>query len=601
MSMACASFPVAHNERPFWPRRRWWLALLGILVLAGTLRYPGYDFGLPYTEIRDESIFALSGQMIIDWGTAKPIAHHHYPPGIISIYYVLLRLFHDPTMPPTSVIGYVRLIAITMSLGVILLLGLFGYHAVGESAGLLGAALWSISPFFVEWNRWGTAETFVAFFSVLSMYLTFLGIRYQRGDWTTLSTYALMLAIVFKYHCAFIAPVVLFAPLWHRRVSWRRVWANTGRFALFCVWLLLFTPFLDAFFPSDPSTKVTWGVHIQYSGVPDPLNILHNIRSASAWFGWQFLFPGWLCLGLIFTDQMRQRRTLDALAFLGSVMILWAVGISFFGKHGIHAIRFLFTCVSLLVMLSGWGYALLLNWLYQYMSQQAPQHRQIAVSVAGILLLALQISNAWEAVGQSWQATLPDHSNELAHWADRTLPAGPYIAHFHSNAILNRDWGGYPGTTPFRYEGDVYEDTTIAEWRAQDVLFAIVSYGQYDLWREEGIDEFATQTTLLKSYPPSDAYRGPDMVVLLLHPIQHAATGQLGPIRLIGYDLPREKPPALAKASSFHLYWQARGCHRDQTIRSSTTCSTPRVSLITQTDGPPLPDPLLRRGTLRLG
>ena len=36
--------------RRFWPRRKWWLALLVILLLAGALRYPGYDFGLPFVE-----------------------------------------------------------------------------------------------------------------------------------------------------------------------------------------------------------------------------------------------------------------------------------------------------------------------------------------------------------------------------------------------------------------------------------------------------------------------------------------------------------------------------------------------------------------------
>ena len=49
--MASAVFAYSpDSERPFWPRRNWWLALLAILVLAGALRYPGYDFGLPYVE-----------------------------------------------------------------------------------------------------------------------------------------------------------------------------------------------------------------------------------------------------------------------------------------------------------------------------------------------------------------------------------------------------------------------------------------------------------------------------------------------------------------------------------------------------------------------
>ena len=146
------------DTAPFWPPRNWWLALLVILVLAGALRFPGYDFGLPFLDQPDEIFFALSGRMIIDFGTAKSLGHHHYPPGIIQIYYVILRLIHDLTTPPASVIWVVRLIAITTSLGVISLLGLFGYHAVGRTAGLLGAAFWAIIPIFVNNSRWGTAE-----------------------------------------------------------------------------------------------------------------------------------------------------------------------------------------------------------------------------------------------------------------------------------------------------------------------------------------------------------------------------------------------------------------------------------------------------------
>ena len=163
-----------------------------------------------------------------------------------------------------------------------------------------------------------------------------------------------------------------------------------------------------------------------------------------------------------------------------------------------------------------------------------------------------------------------------------------------NHRTLNSSWGGYAGETRFEYAGNPFSDTTIAEWRAQDVLFAIVPHFQYGLWREDGVHEFATQTTLLKSYPPSDAYRGPAMVMLLLHPIQHQATGKLGPIRLIGYDLPSRTASA-GQSLNFHLYWQAE----------ATTATDYQVfnhlldaegNLVAQIDGPPLPSE--RRGTM---
>ena len=217
-------------------------------MLAGALRFPGYDFSLPFMDQPDEAFFALAGQLIIDFGTAKSFGFHHYPPGIISVYYILLRFFHDPALPPASVVWIVRLIATTTSLGIISLLGLFGYHALGRTAGLLGAAFWAIIPLFVERSRWGTAEIFVTFFSILALYLTFVGMRYRRESWTTHGTYALILAILFKYHALFLIPAVLFAPLWGGRISKRRVLENSGRMALFGAWLLLLTPLLDVNF-----------------------------------------------------------------------------------------------------------------------------------------------------------------------------------------------------------------------------------------------------------------------------------------------------------------------------------------------------------------
>ena len=190
----------------------------------------------------------------------------------------------------------------------------------------------------------------------------------------------------------------------------------------------------------------------------------------------------------------------------------------------------------------------------------------------------------------------PDQRNFLATWADGTLPASKYITYYENRRTLNREWGGYAGETRFDYADSIFSDATIAEWRAQDVLFAIVSYGQYDLWREEGIDEFATQTTLLKSYPPSDAYRGPAMVVLRLYPIQHEATGQLGPIRLVGYEL--ESHDVLAGATiPFHLYWQAEAATATN-YQVFNHLLDAEGNLVAQIDGPPLPDPLLRRGTI---
>ena len=48
---------------------------------------------------------------------------------------------------------------------------------------------------------------------------------------------------------------------------------------------------------------------------------------------------------------------------------------------------------------------------------------------------------------------------------------------------------------------------------------------------------FPDETVLLKTYPVDPNFRGPNMVVLRLYPMQYEADQQLGPIRLVGYDL----------------------------------------------------------------
>ena len=542
--------------RPFWPRRNWWLALLAILLLAGALRYPGYDWGLPFVDEFDVTNFFLSAQKIIDFGTAKSHNYHNYPPGIIQIYYVAMRLFQDPAAPPGSVLGIVRFLSVTTSLGAIVIFGLFGYHAIGPLPGLFGAALWSITPLFVERSRWGSAEIWVIFFSVLAIYFTTVAILYRRESWTTHATYALMLAIVFKYHCVLIAPLILFAPLWRGRVPGKRVLANLGRFALFSFWLLFLTPVLEFLGPLTDEEMTLWMGNTRAESAVTPLTLLDNVIAAFSGMDYWVLIPGWLGLGLLFWDRSYRGKARQALAIILGALFLWLAGISVFGEHGIYTTRFLLAWLSLLAMMSGWGYALILQKLYRSLSHFSPQRRNLALGAAAALLIAIQVPNVLEAVEQTRYAALPDQRNELAQWADRTLPTSSYIASPGNTATLNREWGGYPGATPFRYEGIVYDYPTSAEWRTRGVRLAIIDYHLYGLWQEEETNPYTTKTTLLKTYPPSDAYRGPAMIVLLLQPIQHPTTGQLGPIRLIGYDM-TEESVGPGEALPFHLYWQA--------------------------------------------
>ena len=404
-----------------------------------------------------------------------------------------------------------------------------------------------------------------------------------------------MLAILFKYHCVFLAPVVLFMPLWHRRVSWRRVLTNTGRFALFCAWLLLLTPVLDAYFATETLTNFNWVPHIQIREFPNPLDMYHNFRFVIAYFDWHVLLPGWLGLGLIAVDRSLLGRTLRALCFLCSALFLWLAGISLFGAQGPHAIRFLFAWVSLLVMLSGWGYALILQALGQWLNRQAPQYQRAGMAGGFLLLGVLFLPNLVDAVENLQHAMREDPRNFVREYAAATLAPGRYIISKGTSTLFNSSWGGYDGKTSFELAS--FKEPTrhpIQTWREQDVDYAILHHSEYDQLFLADPFGYLRETTRLKGWAPQPNYRYTTMVVLLLHPIQHQATGQLGPIRLVGYELESHDVSAGATIP-FHLYWQAEAATATN-YQVFNHLLNAEGNLVAQIDGPPLPSE--RRGTI---
>ena len=64
------------------------------------------------------------------------------------------------------------------------------------------------------------------------------------------------------------------------------------------------------------------------------------------------------------------------------------------------------------------------------------------------------------------------------------------------------------------------------------------------------------ETVLLKTYPVSSDFRGPNMVVLRLFPMQHTLDAQLGTIRYVGYDINKIEA-AGGEDLEFRYYWQA--------------------------------------------
>jgi hypothetical protein len=583
------------ESKPFWPAKWWWGVLALIVVLAAGLRYTGYNYSLPYIDHPDEPAYNLAARMIIDFGSAKPLGMQGYPPGIITLNYVLLRFFQNPAKPPGSILYLVRLIAITFSVVTVTGIGLLAYRVADPLSGLLAAGLWAVAPIVVEHSRYATADPFVTCFVVLAIFLALSGALFDRDRWCTAATVTAMFAIVFKYQAVTILPAVLLAPLWRLRTQRndrRRILTNFGNnvlaLGIFSFWLLAIYPATEA------SDSPAWSAAPARFGIPS-LHLLREnlfqttlapVTSTGLWVAGFAGLAFWLLLGA-------EGFSLFGAAAIAASAILWLISVSLFGDQpfrqfvSVGAFAIVLCGVGLAEWARGIGWAL----------DKVVAHRTVrysatsgALAVAGVVLV-LSWPEINGAIRNAREHTLPDRRNDLATYMDTSLSPGPYISDKDNHKTFNGPWGGYTGQHEFPYAARaVITAHPIGEWRKQGVLYAIVPYPVYQgmqsspKWRT-----YLDEMLLLKSYPPSKQYRGPSMVVFRLYPIQHQLSGSLGPIHLVGYDIDRTAIPP-GGAITFTLYWQASEMPgADYTVYNHLVPLDSR-DIVAQIDGPPLVD-----------
>ncbi|HVO68959.1 MAG TPA: glycosyltransferase family 39 protein [Aggregatilineaceae bacterium] len=564
-------------------------------MLAAGLRYTGYNYSLPYIDHADEPAYNLAGRMIIDFGSAKPLGMQGYPPGIITLNYVLLRFFQNPAKPPGSILYLVRLIAITFSVVAVAGIGLLAYRMADPLSGLLAAGLWAVAPIVVEHSRYATADPFVTCFTVLAIFLALSGTLYDRDRWCTAATVTAMFAIIFKYQAVTVLPAVLFAPLWRLRTQRndkRRILTNFGNnvlaLGIFSFWLLAIYPATEA------SASPAWSAAPARYGIPS-LHLLREnlfqttlapITSTGLWVAGFTGLAFWLLLG---ADGFN----LLGIAVIAASAVLWLISVSLFGDQPFRQFVSVGALATVLcgVGLAGWVRGI--GWALDEMAAPVTvRHRATsgALAVAGAVLV-LSWPQIDGAIRNAREHTLPDRRNDLATYMDTSLAPGPYISDVDNHKTLDGPWGGYTGQHEFPYAARaVVTARPVEEWRKQGVLYAIVPYPVYQgmqsspKWRT-----YLDKMLLLKSYPPSNRYRGPAMIVFRLYPMQHELSGILGPIRLIGYDIDHtEVSPG--STITFSLYWQASGTtDADYTVYNHLVPLNAR-NIVAQIDGPPLAD-----------
>ena len=562
------------------PRKKWWwLGLALLLLLAGWLYLRGYNVSLPFIQHHDEAHHLLAAQHTIDFGHARGVFHDAYPPGTKTLAYIVLKHFKPVEANHGAMLPALRLITITAWMLVIIMIALLGAMMVHPLTGLMAAAIWIVNPWIVDRAHFFLPDGYLTLFTLLALWLALAGCLHRRRSFSTAAVYSIMLAIVFKTQAAFVAPIVIFLPLlnWRRmpdgrRNAWRQTFWNCLRFAVFLFWLLLIYPTLEVdsimYFPTSyssiglPSLESAW-VSLR--------QVLRTFQSLQVWL----LIL--LACGLLW--RFRQRANAISIGAIVLAGLAWLLGMSMFN---VRSPRHYFTLGAMLALLYGVGLSCLVFLLDEAFSRLIRRLSFFlgpakAVTPAVIVLVPLAISllpsyQASDAMARYF--SLPDRRVALMRYMDTSLPPGKFITErsqpqslrtpfarylgdreYGNHKTFNRSWGGYDGVHDYPVSQDINDlvDKPLATWRAHNTVYAIMPY-------EPLLDDpdiyYPDETVTLKKYPTDPNFHGPSMVIMRLYPMQNQASGQLGPIHLVGYDISANKVQAGGEIV-FRHYWQA--------------------------------------------
>lgn len=235
--------------------------------------------------------------------------------------------------------------------------------------------------------------------------------------------------------------------------------------------------------------------------------------------------------------------------------LAWLLGSHMFPTRGLQ-LRQYFGLGAMLAILFGSGLAGIVCFVEEVLITLPRRLVSIIAKLVVAIPLAISLFPSFlQSEALTYNFTLHDRRNDLAQYMDTSVAPGPYIASHDNHKTLNRSWGGYDGLHDFpRHAVNVsLNDKPVEEWRALGVEYAIMPH--YLMLDDPDIYH-PKETTLLKSFPPDPNFRGPDMVVLRLYPIQHPHDGRLGSIRLVGYDISATQLQA-GDDLVFRHYWQA--------------------------------------------
>ncbi|MDE2952340.1 MAG: hypothetical protein OXT68_16430 [Chloroflexota bacterium] len=321
-------------------------------------------------------------------------------------------------------------------------------------------------------------------------------------------------------------------------------------------WLLVLYPTLDA-----PDEIYLFPVLELRLTVPSPQTLWEGLSQLLLVFQPLEL---WLLVAIGGAILWRYRGQVNGIALFTVILstLAWLVGTHLLPTRGFH-LRQYFGMGALLAILYACG---LTGWLFAGREAlarlrwpvMAASWRALLVGTALTGLLAGQLLPAYrESDALAHNFTLPDRRNDLMRYMDTSLEPGKYITDRNSpnHKTLNRAWGGYTGIHDYPLAQNEWNllKKPLEVWRSHGAVYAIVPYEP--LLKDPDF-YFLGETTLLKSYPPDPNFRGPDMAVLRLYPIEKPLEAQLGSIAYKGYDI---NPSDVSAGDTvvFRLYWTA--------------------------------------------
>ena len=552
-------------------KRRWWLGISVILLVAAVLRFLTFRVALPYYYDSDEPWFfyeaAFQRGLIPLWIPPNP------SPPLIDLY--KLAQIISETLTHQSALTHVadiftamRFISVILSLLTIVMIGLCARELADDKAGWIAAATWTVIPLVIYHSFIAIAEPWMMLCAAVCFYAAARTFRDDRLRWPILSIAAGLLGFTFKYSMFPLAGLALAAVLWKAwtRPEGRRKWLRLV--GLLIVGIILFLGFMVLFGGliqdvNGRQREVAVFFHNPLARLTDVSAVANDVAVAF----WQFGFAPlvfiltyaaalWLLIRVRASATNPRLAAWVLFAALGSFSAL-LVPTYLFVPGTLD--RYMFTATMVFLILA----ASSLSVIYDYL-RTLPlfQKRSLVLTAASILMVILWLAPLTvQAAKDDAERLKPYTLTDLMIWASNTLGSGGVVAEGVANRAFDREWGGYTGPKRLLTFKDPQMSKSPQEWEKEGYRY--VEFIEEDvnaLAKTPAGNAYLSQLQELRRFPPPESteqWTGAPFVVYQLNRPQTNADLVFGNIfHLIGYDGVQTslKPGANLNLS---FYWQA--------------------------------------------